>query len=430
MKLQIEKAIYGGAGLARHEGKAIFVPFTLPGEVVEAHIVEDRGSYANAELDAVLESSPERVGPPCAHFGECGGCHYQHATYAAQVEVKVQILRESLERAHLSGIPPIFGVQGEALGYRNRIRLHVDRASSMLCYKRRGSHANLAVNECPIAAPVLQEALRAVHERAKDWRLAECFSEVAFFTDAGRSEDLGEVLLTLWSGRSRGEASGDFERLWPQLVEAIPGLSGAAVFSSARGKAQGAMLAQAGQQALTYKAGNEEYRVSLGSFFQVNRFLIDPLVQLVVMDRSGEVAWDLYAGVGLFARALASRFSKVVAVEAAASSVRDLRHNVGSGAHRVAAASTLEFLRKARSDGQRRPDFVVVDPPRAGLGKEVTALLNEIRPANITYVSCDPATLSRDLKSLLDSGYQLTKLHMVDLFPQTFHLESVAMLSL
>jgi 23S rRNA (uracil1939-C5)-methyltransferase len=426
MKLQIEKAIYGGAGLARNEGKAIFVPFTLPGEVVETHVTEDRGSYANAELDAVLESSPERVAPPCAYFGECGGCHYQHARYEAQVEMKVQILRESLERAHLSDIPPIFAVQGEALGYRNRIRLHVGRASSMLCYKRRGSHANLAVKECPIAAPVLQEALAAVQERAKDWRLSECFSEVEFFTDA----DQRAVLITLLSGRSKGEASGDLERLWPQFVGAIPQIKGAAVLSSSGGKAQGAMLAQAGQQALTYRAADEEYRVSLGSFFQVNRLLIDPLVELVIMDRTGEVAWDLYAGVGLFARALAARFKRVVAVEAAASSVRDLSENLGGGAHRVAAASTLEFLRRARSDGQRKPDFVVVDPPRAGLGKEITALLAEIRPAHITYVSCDPTTLSRDLKSLLDSGYQLTKLHMVDLFPQTFHLESVAMLSL
>jgi 23S rRNA (uracil1939-C5)-methyltransferase len=426
MKLRIEKAIYGGAGLGRDEGKAFFVPFTLPGEVVEANIIEDRGSYANAELDSVLEASPERAATPCVYFGECGGCHYQHASYAAQIEMKVQILRESLERAHLADIPAIFGVQGEALGYRNRIRLHVDRASSMLCYKRRGSHENLAVRECPIAAPVLQEALAAAQLNAGQWQLGEHFSEAEFFTNG----DQNEVLLTLWSGRTKSDASGDLKRLWPQLVGAIPQIKGAAVLSSSRGKAQGARLAQAGEQALTYKAGGEEYRVGLGSFFQVNRFLIDPLVELVVMDRSGEVAWDLYAGVGLFARALAGRFKRVVAVEAAASSVRDLRENLASGAHRLAAASTLEFLRKARSDGQRRPDFVVVDPPRAGLGKEITALLAEIRPAHITYVSCDPATLSRDLKSLLDSGYQLTKLHMVDLFPQTFHLESVAMLSL
>ena len=426
MKLRIEKAVYSGAGLARDEGKAIFVPFTLPGELVEAHIDEDRGSYANAELNAVLEASPARTAAPCPYFGECGGCHYQHAKYAAQVEMKVEILRESLERAHLKDIPPIFAVQGEPLRYRNRIRLHVDRESSMLGYRRRGSHSNLEIDECPIAAPVLAETLRTVQLCAGDWGLGASFDELEFFTDA----DQRAVLVTLLSGRSKGEAGKDLQQLWPRLVEAVQKISGAAVLSSARGKMQGAMLAQCGQQSLTYRAAGEDYRVSLGSFFQVNRFLIDPLVELVVMDRSGAVAWDLYAGAGLFARVLASRFGQVVAVEGAPSSVRDLRENLGGNAHRVVAASTLEFLRRAKASRQPKPDFVVVDPPRAGLGKEVTALLKEILPKHITYVSCDPATLSRDLKSLLDSGYQLTKLHMVDLFPQTFHLESVAMLSL
>ena len=424
MRLRIEKAVYGGAGLARDGGKAVFVPFTLPGEVVEAHITDDRGSYANAELDAVLEASADRAEPACAYFGECGGCHYQHAGCTTQVEMKAQILRESLERARIGEIPPIDVVNGETRGYRNRIRLHVDRTTSTLCYKKRGSHANLTVRECPIAAPVLEEALTEFQDHVKEWRLGACFDEVEFFTDAEQAT----VLLTLWSWRSRAEAHEDLERLWPQMVEVLPKLIGAAVLSSARGKAQGAMVAQAGEQALTYRAATKGYRVSLGSFFQVNRFLIDALVELVVADRSGQLAWDLYAGVGLFARALASRFERVMAVEAAAGSVRDLRHNLGGGTHRVAAASTLDFLQRANR--QPAPDFLVADPPRSGLGKEVTALLGKIRPAHITYVSCDPATLSRDLKSLLDSGYQLTKLHMVDLFPQTFHLESVAMLSL
>jgi 23S rRNA (uracil1939-C5)-methyltransferase len=425
MKLHIEKAIYGGAGLARDEGKAIFVPFTLPGEVVEAHVVEDRTSYASAELDNVIEASPERTLPACPYFGECGGCHYQHANYATQVEIKVRILRETLERAHLTEIPAIRVLQGEPLGYRNRIRLHADRASSKLCYKRRGSHANLAVEECPIAAPVLDRALRAMQARAAEWRLGELFNEIELFTNAAP----GAMLLTLWCGLSKGAASDDLQRLWPQLVESMPQLAGAAVVGSGRGKQQGAILAHAGERALMYEAAGREYRVSLGSFFQVNRFLIDGLVELVTAERSGTTVWDLYAGVGLFARALATRFDRVVAVESAASSVADLRHNLG-GSHRVVAAGTLDFLRRARADRQTRPDFAVVDPPRAGLGKEVTAMLAEIRPRHITYVSCDPATLSRDLKSLLDSGYHLTNMQMVDLFPQTFHLESVAMLSL
>jgi len=426
MKLRIEKAIYGGAGLARVEGKAIFVPFTLPGEVVEAHIAADRGSYANAELESVLEPSKERTSPACPHFGECGGCHYQHAGYAAQVEMKLQILRETLERAHLKDIPPIGVAQGEPLGYRNRIRLHVDRRSSRLCYKRRGSHENLTVNTCPIAAPVLEEALVTFQSYAEDWRLGEHFSEVELFTDAGQAR----LLATFWTNPGANDAEKNLQQLWPGLGEAIPRISGVAVLS-AEGKGRpSAARAQRGEAWLDYRAGEENYRVSLGSFFQVNRFLIDPLVELAVAERAGSVAWDLYAGVGLFARVLASRFERVVAVEAAASSVRDLRHNLGDGAHRVVAASTLDFLRRARKERQPEPDFVVVDPPRAGLGKEVTALLEEIRPRHITYVSCDPATLSRDLKSLLDSGYHLMKMHMVDLFPQTFHLESVAMLSL
>jgi 23S rRNA (uracil1939-C5)-methyltransferase len=426
MKLRIEKAIYGGAGLARADGKAVFVPLTLPGELVEAHITDDRTSYANAELDSVLDASPERVSPPCAYFGECGGCHYQHANYTAQIEMKVQILQETLERAHLKEIPPIGVVQAEPLGYRNRIRLHVDRVFSKLCYKRRGSHENLAVNACPIAAPVLEEALKAVQEHAERWGLGKKFDEIELFTNA--EQDV--ILATLWSGRSRSEAKNDLQELWPRLSELLPQIRGAAVVSSVVSAQKGELLAHAGERSLIYKAAGRDYRVGLGSFFQVNRFLIDSLVELVAADASGGVAWDLYAGVGLFARALATQFERVVAVESAASSVRDLKQNLGEGLHRVAAATTLDFLRRAGAGRQAKPDFVVVDPPRAGLGKEVTRLLAEISPRHITYVSCDPATLSRDLKSLLDSGYHLTNMHMVDLFPQTFHLESVAMLSL
>ncbi|MGA7313319.1 MAG: 23S rRNA (uracil(1939)-C(5))-methyltransferase RlmD [Silvibacterium sp.] len=426
MKLCIEKAIYGGSGLARADGKAVFVPFTLPGEVVEAHVTEDRASYASAELDGVLEASSARVSPPCPYFGECGGCHYQHATYAQQLEMKVQILRETLERAHLKEIPAIAIVQGEALGYRNRIRLHVDRGSSMLCYKKPGSHVNLAVDVCPISAPVLGEALKVFLRFVKQWQLGEYFEEIAFFTNA----EQGSILITLWSSHGANAVKEELQRLWPQLVDQVPQISGAAVLSSERGKQRDAVLAQIGEQALIYHSADRNYHVSLGSFFQVNRFLIDALVELVVAGQSGAVAWDLYAGVGLFASALAPCFERVVAVESAPSSVRDLRRNLNDGLHRVVASSTLDFLRRALGSRQLKPDFVVVDPPRAGLGKEVTALLGEIRPEHITYVSCDPATLSRDLKSLLDSGYHLKTMYMVDLFPQTFHLESVAMLSL
>ena len=421
MKLRIEKPIYGGAGLARHEGKAIFVPFTLPGELIEARITQDRKSYANAEPVRILEPAPQRIQPPCTYFGECGGCHYQHADYQEQLEIKSRVLRESLEREHLKNIPEIAILHADPFGYRNRIRLHIDRDTSKLSYKRRASHRNLAIELCPIAAPVLETAFRAAQSSAQAWHLGQHFSEIELFTNAAQDS----ILLSLWSSGTQQSVGRTLQSLWPHIQISFPQITGAAVYSAEQGE-----LARVGEQSLVYNAAGLAYRVSLGSFFQVNRFLTDSLVEHVTKAVSGTLAWDLYAGVGLFSAALASRFDHVVAVEAAPSSVRDLRHNLHGKQHRVIASSTLDFLRRACAGKENTPDLVIVDPPRTGLGKEVTTLLATIRPPHITYVSCDPATLSRDLKSLLDSGYHLSTMRMVDLFPQTFHLESVAALSL
>ncbi len=174
--------------------------------------------------------------------------------------------------------------------------------------------------------------------------------------------------------------------------------------------------------------GGFDYRVSLGSFFQVNRFLVDGLVDLVAANRAGGQAWDLYAGVGLFSRALTSSFERVIAVESSPPSVVDLRHNLIGTSHRVVEAETAEFLKKQKPSSTP-PDLVVLDPPRAGLGAAVTRDLARTRPAEIVYVSCDPSTLSRDLAALVQSGYDLRTITMVDLFPQTFHLESVSVLT-
>jgi 23S rRNA (uracil1939-C5)-methyltransferase len=426
MKLHIEKLIYGGAGLARHDGKAIFIPFTLPGELIEARTIEDRRSYATAELVHVIESAPHRAHPPCPYFSNCGGCHYQHIAYQQQLNFKSQILRESLERANLVDIPQIDMVRAEPFGYRNRLRLHIDRTSSKLCYKRASSHRNLAVDACPIAALVLENSLQSFQSNSQAWQLGPTFSEIELFTNSTQDS----ILLSLWTSDAAHFASQKFNELWPQMQAQISGIVGAALFSAKHGNQSGKLLAHAGDQSLSYTSSGRQYRVSLGSFFQVNRCLIDPLVNLVVGHASGTVAWDLYAGVGLFSVALAARFDHVVAVESAPVSVGDLRHNLKGNQHRVIASSALDFLRRACASQQRAPDLVVVDPPRTGLGKEVTTLLAAARAPNITYISCDPATLSRDLKSLLDSGYGIRSICMVDLFPQTFHLESVVMLSL
>jgi 23S rRNA (uracil1939-C5)-methyltransferase len=426
MKLRIEKAIYGGAGLARSEGKAIFVPFTLPGEEVDAHIAEDKAGYATAELDAIIEPSAERVAPPCLYFGSCGGCHYQHAAYSAQVEMKIAILRETLERAKIREIPDIDALSGEPFAYRNRVRLHVQNNPLSLCYKRRNSHANLPVGNCPVAAPALQRAIGILNQDGAKLDLASGAGEVEIFANSDESA----LLVSFFTQRSAAEAERWLKKTWPQFKQILPALAGAAMFSSEKGRQPSKFIAQTGESSLRYTSGNAQYQVSLGSFFQVNRFLIGPLVQRVNEGERGSAAWDLYAGVGLFSVPLAAQFAAVTSVESAAGSVRDLRLNLRGPEHRVVAAETASFLRRALDQRIPAPDLIVVDPPRAGLGRDVTTMLGKLRAPRITYVSCDPATLSRDLAALLESGYRLRKMQMVDLFPQTFHLESITHLAL
>ena len=426
MKLRIEKAIYGGAGLARLERKAIFVPFALPGEWVDAHIVEEARSYATAELDAVLEPSPSRVSAPCPFFGACGGCQYQQASYEAQTAMKAAILRETLERAHLREIPEIAVVSGPPFEYRNRIRLHVQSNPFALGYRRRNTHALLPVTACPIAAPALQQGIEALSRAGAKIGLGAWAREMDLFVN----HDASALLLSIWTDRSARDADRMLSEAWPRLQEILPALVGTGVFAAEKDRGKTRLLAHCGEESLHYPVGEHAYRISLGSFFQVNRFLVENLVVLVTQNQRGATAWDLYAGVGLFSLPLTRQFEEVVAVESAPGSVRDLRDNLQGTRSRVVAADTAAFLRHAREQRRPPPDLVVVDPPRAGLGREVTSLLAAVNPRNVTYVSCDPATLSRDLAALLESGYRLRKLHLVDLFPQTFHLESVAHLSL
>ncbi|MGC2638121.1 MAG: class I SAM-dependent RNA methyltransferase [Acidobacteriaceae bacterium] len=429
MQLRIEKPIYGGAGLGRSDHQAIFVPFTLPGETVEVRIAEDHGGYANAELENILEPSPARVAAPCPYFGACGGCHYQHAGYAAQVEMKRSILRETLERAHIPDIPEIAALTGEPFGYRNRVRLHVERNPFRLGYKLRKSRITLPIDVCPIAAPALENAIGVLTRAGTELGLAVLANELELFTNADQSS----LLFSIWTSRPAGEAQCLLAGAWPGLRELLPALTGAGVFSALKHRAPSQLLAHAGDPRLMYAVAGHSYRVSLGSFFQANRFLIDSLVQLVADGETGDTAWDLYAGVGLFSLPLASNFAEVTAVESAPGSVRDLRENLRGDPKRrprVVASETAAFLRRAIEQRKPTPDLVVVDPPRAGLDREVTTHLGKLCPPRITYVSCDPATLSRDLAALLESGYRLRRLHLVDLFPQTYHMETAAHLSL
>ncbi|MGC2400339.1 MAG: class I SAM-dependent RNA methyltransferase [Acidobacteriaceae bacterium] len=413
MKLRIEKAIYGGDGLARDSGKAVFVPGTLPGEVVEAAIVADRRGFATSKLQAILEPSAERVAPSCEYVPLCGGCQYQHANPVFQLQMKLDILQETLARAHLPAPGQIATLAGPAWAYRNRIRLHV--MAGALGYRQRGSHRLLPIGHCPIAAPLLEQAIPVV---ARVPHIADLCQEVEFFTNSEQDQ----MLLSLWPDPKQRMKQGVAERALEAFAEtvhsALPGLSGVGLFLPQT-------VLHWGQPSLTYTVAGSSYQVSLGSFFQTNRFLAPDLLELVTKGRSGRLAWDLYSGVGLFARAL--QFENVTAVESDGFSASDLKRNLATTRHSVIDSGTLDFLR-SRVAAQQKPDLIVVDPPRAGLGKEVCGHLAQVAAANMIYISCDPATLSRDLQSLLLSGYSIETIYLVDLFPQTFHMETVTFL--
>lgn len=433
MKLRVEKAVYGGAGLARQTegrgaGKAVFVPFALPGELVEARLTEKRNGFVEAALLSVIEPSGDRVKPRCAHFGQCGGCQYQHVEYTAQVAMKTEILRDTLERAGLGELPEIKAHTAEPWGYRNRIRLRVRASGEALQvgYIRRGTNEFLAVRECPIAAPLVWRAAQAFVEIGREGSVAGRWAHEAVEVEFFSTGDEAKLQMTVFV---RKEQVGGFGELCERLRVVVPELVGAGaalIAGDASRRAQKTRPLQGwGADGFAYVAGDEEYWVNRGDFFQINRLLVDELVKVVTDGRKGSVAWDLYAGVGLFSRALARGFDQVTAVEAAGENLA--RSFKGKG-RRAVSTTTVEFLRQAVLE-RERPELVVMDPPRAGVGAEVCSLLARVSAKEMVYVSCDPVTLARDLKVLCEHGYRLAKMDLFDMFPQTYHLETVAVLS-
>jgi 23S rRNA (uracil1939-C5)-methyltransferase len=417
MNLQIEKLIYGGEGLARQNGRTIFVPFVLPGERVEAEPAERRKKFIRARLVEVLEPSSDRARPRCRHFGVCGGCHYQHIRYERQLEAKREILLETLSRiGHRSWDGPVAAHASPAFGYRNRaqwkVRGHGGRQD--LGYFRAGSSALCPAEECPVLAPPLEATLAALRDLLARSSLPETVREIEVFADPASNELLLNVAL--------GTFSSSPEELERTLREALPGLASLLVYET-----PGERMELAGPGFIHYEAAGASYRVGHMSFFQVNRFLVDEMVEAIVRDEKGRLALDLFAGVGLFARALARKFERVLAVESDPAAARDLETNLageGPGARAVRAPAE-KFL----SGYRETPDLVVLDPPRAGVPPGALDRLAALSPERIAYVSCDPSTLARDLARLASAGYSLTQLELFDVFPETYHIESLARLA-
>jgi len=393
-EVTIEKLVYGGDGLARRDGQVIFTPYVLPGERAAVETVREKPGMLWTRPVEILEPSAERVPPPCPYFGRCGGCHYQHAAYPDQLRAKREILVEMLRRVGKIEPPgEIATVAGDPWQYRNRAQFHI--AGGRIGYLEARSHALCPVETCPISSPKINETLATLVDMVRDRRWPAFLRSLEVFTNEADVQ-----LNVLETDRPVAR------RFFDWCAERIPGLVSGA---------------------LEYAVGGVRYRVSSGSFFQVNRFLASRLVESALDVAAGTTALDLYAGVGFFSIPLASRFGEVTAVESGAGAVRDMRWSAEQAGTTLAAvqASAADYL--ARLD--RTPDFVLLDPPRAGIGKEIVRRIVELKPPSIVIVSCDPSTLARDLAGLLAGGYRLQQLTLVDLFPQTYHLETVAKLA-
>ena len=348
-----------------------------------------KNGVMRAGAPEIIEASPGRTQPGCVYFGECGGCQYQHAEYALQLEQKRNILLETLQR--LGGIRyhrEIPVVSSEPWQYRNRVQLHFGERS--VGFHKLGSHDLCGIDHCPISSPVLNEVIRKLRDAVKRPEWPKFLRSLEVFTNEQ------EVQLNILDSM-RPVAARFFEWCASFLPSFAPG-------------------------AIEYPAGGHVFRISRGSFFQVNRFLIDQLIETALGDLHGKRAVDLHAGVGLFTLPLAKRFASVQAVERGGPAYRDLEWNARESGReiRTVKGSAEEFVRELNET----PDVIVADPPRAGLGKELTAELLRIRAPQVVVVSCDPTTLARDLRTLL-GAYEIQRMTLVDLFPQTFHFETV-----
>jgi 23S rRNA (uracil1939-C5)-methyltransferase len=381
VEVTVERILPGGLGLAHDGARTLLIALAAPGDRVRARVERVQGRVAFASIVEVLSPSAVRVEPPCPYFGRCGGCDFQQLSYDAQLAAKVEIIRDCVRRIarlDFTGDIPITA-SPEAWHYRSRAQWQHDPQRRQLGYFERASHHVCDVAECPVLVPALQSVLGSLREQVKESELPEGVTE----------------------------------------LQAVAGDEGASLAPP---------VAEHPTREVSRSIGGHLYRFSAEGFFQINHALLEPLIEAAVADERGETAVDLYCGAGLFTLPLARRFSRVLGVEASAAAVSFARRNLEEA--RLDNA-TFEVGRVGdwlaeNADASAPVDFVLLDPPRSGAEDDAVRGILTLRPRRIAYVSCDPATLARDLKGLAAGGYRLDSLQAFDMFPQTHHVETVA----
>ncbi|HJT26765.1 MAG TPA: class I SAM-dependent RNA methyltransferase [Pyrinomonadaceae bacterium] len=377
LEVEIERILPGGMGLAHADGKTVFVSLAAPGDRVRVRVEREQGKVLFASIQEIITPSPVRIEPPCPYFGRCGGCDFQQLTYEAQLAAKSEMIRDCLHRiARLENVPDIVVTPSPSeWRYRMRAMWQIDQDEHAIGYYERGSRRVCDVVDCAVLRPELQAQLEEV--RATDW--------------SQFPPDLKHLDVVA------GEESVSFAPAFANFLT----------------------------RELSLSIRGEVYRYNAEGFFQINPSLLGPLIEFALGDTSGESALDLYSGVGLFTLPLSRQFQRVTAVEANPVAIRFARRN--SRKARVIAANVAEWFKSA---SMRRVDFILLDPPRAGAESAVIKGILDLHPPQISYVSCDPATLARDLRKLITGGYTIRSIRGFDLFPQTHHVETVVRLIL
>ena len=398
LTVKLDKLAYGGDALGRlSDGRAVFVPFALTGETVSIRTIEEKPSHVRAELVEVLEPSPDRISPKCLHFGICGGCHYQHMPYSIQVDIKSAILRDQLLRIGKISDPPLKQAVPCAIewNYRNHVQFHLTRMGKLGYVDVHGRNV-FPISECHLPEPILDSL----------WRRLEFDPGLGLERASLRLGMDEQTMLVLESAEV------------PEL-ELEADLSVVHLFGNDT-------VVMAGDDYLSIKVNDCLFHVSAASFFQVNTEMAGKMVthlleQLPVTPAT--TLLDVYCGVGLFSAFFAPRVGRVIGVEASPSACEDFTINLDDfdnvELYEAAAETVLPGL-------DVKPGVVIVDPPRAGLEKRALDALMVLAPVRLAYVSCDPSTLARDAARLIAGGYRLVQVTPFDLFPQTYHSESIS----
>lgn len=395
---------HGGTALGRHEGRVIFVPYVLPGEHILARITQDKGRFAYAEALDVLETVAQRSQPACPHFGPglCGGCHWQHADYPAQLVYKQNVVIDQFKRIGKFESPPVLPTlpAPQPWAYRAHMTFSLNEDGATGFWADDNSRI-VPIDECHILHPALREVYQQLDLSAPEVK------RLRFQVGS----DPADVMLVI-------ETDDDFA---PELKVDLP----VSVNILMSDNVPANLI---GRTHVIYEIAGRRFRATAGSFFQANPPVAEMLVEQVMSRLAlapDAVVLDLYSGVGLFAAFMAAEAELVVTIESYPPAVTDAESNVADFDNvDIIEGNAIDVLEEWPYD---RLDAVVVDPPRAGLEVEVLDLLGELAPARLVYVSCDPATLARDARRLENHGFNLVDVQPVDMFPQTYHIECVAL---